>query len=285
MMPFYAQVLAVLAIPVVLIHVVGLLGPPLYDLIRRDDDEVGPWWGAPVALTVFDTLVGTWFFVQTALTPGEEHAMGTRMGIATGLLALAGVLVGMVMALSFVRGITPGGETTRRFRTSVAAGLGMLGITVLLPLCLAKWNALGPLVWLLPAAWGGLAWVSGLNRRGPARIENARRVAVGWLVLAGNAALLSLVAMLIFAYWDDTANGVHHIRHVTGRSQRALALVLCAWGALMAGFRMVSGPWPRWIWPATAALVPPLFAGHLVWALFSPVPRFLELPAPLDVSG
>lgn len=249
------------------------LVPAAVDLVRQDE-RVGVWWGVGLAPIVPPALLA--LVVPTLQEPGMERVTVTGWLWASTWLAAAGCLLAMSMGLAVARGLRPGGETERRFRTTVVAALVLVlasvGVVVAIPIL----EEALVLLWVVPAAWGGLFWVLLLNRRGPARLEHGRRASATWLFAAGSlfltAVVLAVRALAVQEGVDATVVGV------------ALAAIGGTLG-LMAALRWLAGPLHRLTVGLALAANLTLLLPEVLLVTFRPLPSGAVAPAWVDVTG
>lgn len=253
-----------------------LIAPPLADLLRRE--RAVQWWYplpllgcaailAPTPLVFVDDGIGWSAIESLTLLLGFLH------------LALAGVCLWLGVSLAAVRGLRPGGPTSRKLRTSLVAAvvLVLLGVQPVL-LTIADDDYLVGTSWLGIGSFAGLFWVLTVNRRGPFRLTEGRR----WSAAFFLSSFLHLGLCAAHIVWMINLGYPRDTRVFTPVVWVVLASVSFV---LAGGLRFLSGPMPWQPLVGSSASALTLLGPATVLFLWRPVPAGTPLPAWVDLSG
>lgn len=272
--------LTVLAVFVAVIHGAALFGPPLADLLKRDDVRVGPWWFAPLAVVLVDGLLGFGFAAVRFLTPGDQLATGVMFALV-GTAVMLDLACGLTaFGLAFVRGITPGGPTRRSGWGWLRLGIALLPI-IGGPIAVFGLDA-DPLTvfWWVPTAWAVLFWVLAFARDGEPRLAQGGRTAAGligmgtlWLWAAPATLLLGMVM-----FGNVVGLKIHDLPwQIVAFCLGPPLVSLVTWS--------LTRPWPWWAGVAGFAWLPALLTAPVLQQLWFTTPPWIQPPELLDVHG
>lgn len=254
----------------------SMAGPALADLLRRENAV--QWW-YPLPLIVCATILAPipLIFLDDGL--GWSAVEGLSMLLAFFHLALAGISLWLGISLAAVRGLRPGGPTTRKFRTSLVAVvvLALLGVQPAL-LALSDEDYLIGMSWLGFGCFAGIFWVAAVNRRGPYRLTEGRRWSAGFLL----ASFFQLGLCVAHFYWMIDHGYPHDAEAFTPVIWIAVGVVSAT---LALGLRFLAGPLPWQPLVACAASTPTLLGPITLFSLWRPVPAGTPLPTWTDLSG
>lgn len=253
----------------------ALCGPPIADLLRRDQ-AVQWWYHLPLLIPLIFLAPLPLFFL-------DALSWSTVEGLSTLLAALhftlAGVCLWQGIGLALVRGLRPGGDTSRRIRTSIGAVvvLALLGVQPVVVGLVDEDYAIA-LAWLGIGSFAGIVWVLVLNRRGPYRLAEGKRWSAAYLV----ASFFQLGLFLAHILW---VTDLAYPRDAAFFGLTAWVVVTGLAAVLLFGLRFLAGPLPWQPLVACSATVVTLFPPPLLYLAWQPVPPGTELPAWTDLAG